>query len=139
VASRSILVAAAAGDPFVSELVRFLRSEECDVLLAHDARGALRAARSRRPVLVVLDAVLGGGDGLSLCRQLKGDPSTCDIPVFCFSTLMVRDRCEEVGADGFMLKPTEQETLLHRIREVLQSQVKQFPRHAPRGRGSSPA
>lgn len=76
---------------------------------------------------MVLDAVLRGGDGLSLCRQLKSDPATGEIPVFCFSVLMARDRCMEAGADGFMLKPTEQDLLLSKIREVLHSRVMRLP------------
>ncbi len=122
-----VLVAAAARDPFVSELVRLLQSEGWEVLVTRDAEGALRAARTRQPALVVLDTVLPGGDGFSLCRQLKGDPITSEIPVFYFSVLMARDRCMEVGADGFMLKPVEQELLLKRIREVLNRQVRQLP------------
>ncbi len=129
-APRAVLIAAAARDPFVSELVQLLRAEGREVLVAHDAEAALKAVRTKRPALAVLDTVLPGGDGLSLCRQLKDDPSTAATQLFFFSVVMARDRCLEAGADGFMLKPVEQEDLLTRIREVLNDRVRQLPRRA---------
>ncbi len=129
-APRAVLIAAAARDPFVSELVQLLQAEGREVLLAHDSEAALKAVRTKHPALAVLDTVLPGGDGLSLCRQLKGDPSTASTPVLFFSVLMARDRCLEAGADGFLLKPVEQEELLTRIREVLNDRVRQLPRRA---------
>jgi CheY-like chemotaxis protein len=123
VALRSVLVAAPAKDPFISELVRLLQSNSCQVMLSHDSESALRIARDSRPTVVVLDTVLQDGDGLVLCRQLKTDPATSGIPVFFFSVMMARDRCLEVGADGFMLKPVEQELLLERIQEAAQARV----------------
>lgn len=129
-ALRPVLIAAAARDPFVSELVGLLKSEGREILVTHEAEAALRIARARRPAVVILDAVLPRGDGLSLCRQLKGDATTADIPVFCFSVLVARDRCIEAGADGFMLKPIEQDSLIERIRDVLSSRVRQLPRRS---------
>jgi CheY-like chemotaxis protein len=123
VALRSVLVAAPAKDPFISELVRLLQSNSCQVMVSHDSESALRIARDSRPTVVVLDIVLQDGDGLVLCRQLKTDPATSGIPVFFFSVMMARDRCLEVGADGFMLKPVEQELLLERIQEAAQARV----------------
>jgi DNA-binding response OmpR family regulator len=84
-------------------------------------------ARTKRPAAIVLDTVLSDGDGLSLCRRLKEDSTTGDIPVFCFSVVMSRDRCMEAGADEFMLKPLEQDILLERIHEILDSRVRPLP------------
>lgn len=117
--SRLVLVAASPKDPFISEVVRQLQRERREVLTCHSTETALRAARARHPSLVVLDAVLPDGDGLSLCRRIKQDPETSGIPVLCFSSLMARDRCLEAGADGFMLKPVERDLLLDRIRGIL--------------------
>jgi DNA-binding response OmpR family regulator len=129
VALHSVLVAAPAKDPFISELVRLLQSNNGQVLVSHDSESALRIARNDHPDVIVLDTVLQDGDGLLLCRQLKTDPATAAIPVFFFSVLMARDRCLEVGADGFMLKPVEQGLLMERIREVVQARVvRRLPR-----------
>ncbi len=129
-AERAVLIAASARDPFASELVQLLREQGREVLVAHDAEAAQKAARTRRPALLVLDPILPGGDGLTLCRWLKSDPETAGIHVLCFSVLMAPDRCLEAGADGFMLKPVEQESLLARIGELLDDRVRQLPRRA---------
>ncbi|MGE5617902.1 MAG: response regulator [Sphingomonadaceae bacterium] len=129
-APRAVLIAAAARDPFVSELLQLLQQEGREVLVAHDADDAYETIRAKHPALVVLDTVLRGGDGFSLCRRLKSDPATASIPVLCFSVLMARDRCLEAGADDFMLKPVEEEALMARIRETLDDRVRRLPRRA---------
>lgn len=129
-ARRPVLIASAARDPFVSELVRILQAEGWEVLALHNTDTADRAVRSRQPAAAVLDTMLPGGDALSLCRQWKANPETADMPVFFFSVLMARDRCMEAGADGFMLKPIEQEQLLTRVREVLNSRITRLHRRA---------
>ncbi len=121
--SRPVLVAAAARDPFASQLVQLLRSEGREVIVARRTDTAMKLATARRPAAIVLDTVLPDGDGLLLCRRLKGNAATGDIPVFCFSVVMARDRCLEAGADGFMQKPLEQDILLDRVRDILDSRV----------------
>lgn len=125
--SRAVLIAAATGDPFVSQLVRLLRSEGREVLVARRVETTVRMARARRPAAIVLDTVLPDGDGFSLCRRLKEDPIAGEIPVFCFSVVMARDRCLEAGADGFMSKPLEQDLLLDCIRRILDSRITPLP------------
>lgn len=129
-ARRPVLIASVARDPFVSELVRTLQTEGCEVLTIHNADAAERMVRTRQPALAILDPVLPGGDAISLCQQWKRDPDTLGMPVFFFSVLMARDRCMEAGADGFMLKPIEQDLLLEQIREVLNNRVMRLHRRA---------
>lgn len=52
-----------------------------------DGLAALEAACSRRPDLIILDDRLEGLSGLEVCRQLRADARTCDIPVFMLSGL----------------------------------------------------
>ncbi len=129
-AQRPVLIASTARDPFVSELVRILQSEGWEVRALHTIGAVQRAVRKEQPALVVLDVMLPGGDALSLCQQWKSDPATAETPVFFFSVLMARDRCVEAGADGFMLKPSEQEQLLEQLREILNSRVTRLHRRA---------
>lgn len=119
-APRPVLVASATRDPFLPDLVRLLRSRGGEALVVHDGETAARLARLRRPAAIVLDMVLQDGDGLSLCRRLKATAGTRDIPVFIFSVLMARDRSLEAGAEGFMLKPVEQELLLSHLLRILE-------------------
>ncbi|WP_017170536.1 response regulator, partial [Xanthomonas phaseoli] len=61
----------------LNELLR----EDCDVSMALDGQRALQLCREQLPDLVVLDVVMPELDGLQVCRRLKADPATADIPV----------------------------------------------------------
>lgn len=84
-----------------------------------DGSEALAAIRARPPALVVLDLMLPGLDGLSLCRALR---ETGDLPV-----IMVTARVEEIdrllgleaGADDYLCKPFSPRELMARIKAVL--------------------
>src|SRR5690606_3237337 len=83
---------------------------------------ALKAASRDRPALVLLDLMLPGLDGLEVCRRMKADPDTADIPV-----VMLTARGEEadvvtgleMGADDYVTKPFSPRVLLARVKAVL--------------------
>jgi two-component system alkaline phosphatase synthesis response regulator PhoP len=83
---------------------------------------ALVAVEKRRPDLVVLDLMLPGIDGLSVCRRLKSGASTKEIPI-----VMVTAKGEEgdvvaglnLGADDYITKPFSPSVLMARIQAVL--------------------
>lgn len=90
------------------------------------------------PNLVVLDILLPGIDGLSLCRQLKTDPRTCSVAV-----VLLTAKSEEadivagltVGADDYLPKPFSPRVLVARVRAVLRrADRQQFAE--PEGDGS---
>ncbi|MEW5775036.1 MAG: response regulator transcription factor [Thermodesulfobacteriota bacterium] len=89
---------------------------------AGDGVLGLAEARRRRPDLVVLDLMLPGMSGFDVCKELKRDPETMDIPV-----IMLTARGEEVdrivglelGADDYVVKPFSFRELLLRARAVL--------------------
>ena len=69
-------------EPDVVELIGFnLRTRGYEVLTAHDGLEALLKARRFLPDLVVLDVMMDGMDGLSVCEILHAQPSTRAIPV----------------------------------------------------------
>ena len=69
-------------DPDIVELLEYsLEREGYKVLAASDGEKGLSEARRRKPALVLLDLMLPGLDGLSICRALKEDGATKDIPV----------------------------------------------------------
>jgi len=88
-----------------------------------DGNAALAAIRAAAPALVVLDLMLPGLDGLSLCRALRegGEPGS-SLPV-----IMVTARVEEIdrllgleaGADDYLCKPFSPRELMARIKAVL--------------------
>ena len=95
-------------DPGLRALLRAtLDAVDVEVDDAEDAKAALTAIRQRRPDAIVLDVNLPGLDGLSFCRQLKGDRTTREIPIVVLSGSDggTADAALEAGADSFLRKP----------------------------------
>ena len=92
------------------------------VLMATNGEQALALCRSRQPDLVLLDVVMAGMDGLTVCRRLKADPATCDIPVI-FVTAQDDERDEtsglEAGAVDFISKPINPAVVRARVKTHL--------------------
>ena len=99
-----------------------LRDAGHDVLLASEGRKGLTLASEQVPDLVLLDLMLPDMSGLEVCRTLKGDARTREVPV-----IMVTARGEEIdrvvgfelGADDYVVKPFSVRELLLRLRAVL--------------------
>ncbi|MDH3980084.1 MAG: response regulator transcription factor [Gammaproteobacteria bacterium] len=82
----------------------------------------LAAVRAEQPDLVLLDLMLPGIDGMDVCRQLKQDAATRDIPVIIISAKGEESDIVaglELGADDYLSKPFSPKVLLARIRTVL--------------------
>jgi CheY-like chemotaxis protein len=75
---------------------------------------------ARLPDLIVLDVLLSGKDGRTICRQLKSRPETRHLPVVLISAHPDADRSvREVGADAFLAKPFSVEALLDIVASLL--------------------
>lgn len=95
--------------------------EEFDVLTAADGERALTVVRDEHPDVVLLDVMMPGMDGLDVCRRIKGDPKTADIPVVLLTALdQDEDRRagEEAGCDAYLTKPFSPLELIDRLSEV---------------------
>jgi DNA-binding response OmpR family regulator len=112
-------------DPTVSDVVRrYLEQDGCRVRLAGDGPAALAAVADEVPDLVVLDLMLGGIDGLEVCRRLRR--RLPDLPVVMLTALGEEsDRVVglEVGADDYVTKPFSPRELVLRVRSVLRRTV----------------
>jgi two-component system phosphate regulon response regulator PhoB len=92
--------------------------------------GALSKTRALAPDLLVLDLMLPGMDGLEVCKVLKNDPATAQIPI-----VMLTAKGEEadivtgleLGADDYVTKPFSPRVLTARIRAVLRRRSRQVP------------
>lgn len=74
-----------------------------------------------KPHLILLDVLLSGNDGRDICRELKQQPSTKNIPIVMFSANpSAADNIHEYGADDFIHKPFEVIDLLNTINKHLQ-------------------
>jgi CheY-like chemotaxis protein len=116
----AVMIMVAERDPITADLERyFLESEGYEVRVVLDGRTAVQEAEAMQPDLIIVDVILPGVNGLQVCRGLKANPATADIPVVVFSVLDVRERALGAGADAFLLKPLEQPVLIELIRDMV--------------------
>ncbi len=101
-------------------LRRYLTQEGFEVLLAEDAQGAEPPAARETVDLIVLDLMLPGEDGLSICRRLRAANDRTPIIMLTAKGEDV-DRIVglEVGADDYLPKPFNPRELLARVHAVL--------------------
>ena len=78
---------------------------------------ALRLARTIQPVAITLDLVLPGLDGWEVLKQLKADPTTCEIPVVIVSMVDHRELGLALGAHDYFVKPVDRARLVERVRQ----------------------
>ena len=89
---------------------------------ANSGERALDMIAQEPPALVILDVRLSGISGLEVCRRLKASAATCAIPILMVTALESPDdqqQAADAGADAFIAKPFEMETLLAQIRAAL--------------------
>jgi two-component system OmpR family response regulator len=107
-------------DREISALVaRYLRANECRVSVAGDGREMDRVLAESRIDLIVLDLMLPGEDGLSLCRRLRAASAVPIVMLTAKSEEIDRIIGLEMGADDYLPKPFNPRELLARIRAVL--------------------
>lgn len=98
----------------------YLKREGFQVRVARDGRQALRAIRSQRPALVVLDLMLPEIDGLEIMRRLQDAGS--NVPVIMLTARRQEtDRIYglELGADDYVVKPFSPAELVSRVKAVM--------------------
>jgi DNA-binding response OmpR family regulator len=104
----------------MNDLIRAeLEAEGHEVRQAYDGPTALRLVKERPPQLVILDWMLPGLDGLSVCRQLRQEYLMPIIMLTARSEEVDRVLGLEVGADDYLVKPFGVRELLARTRAAL--------------------
>jgi two-component system, OmpR family, response regulator len=107
-------------DREISALVaRYLRSNDCRVTALGDGRGVERVMDGHRVDLIVLDLMLPGEDGLSICKRLRAHSQIPIIMLTAKSDEVDRIVGLEMGADDYLAKPFNPRELLARVRAVL--------------------
>jgi len=103
-------------------LARRFASEGFRVATATDGQAGLHAVHLYRPDLILLDLLLPGVNGWEVCRSLKANLATHDIPVIIVSAIgSPEDRIAllEMGVDDFIVKPCSVKEVVARSRAVL--------------------
>jgi adenylate cyclase len=93
-----------------------------DVILAYNGEEGLAKVEESAPDLIILDVMMPGLDGFSVCEQLKSNKKTWFIPIILLTALnQFQDRIRgiRVGADDFLSKPFKREELLARVHSLL--------------------
>lgn len=107
----------------IIELLQFnLKKRGFNVIAAINGEEAIQLAIKEKPDLIVLDVMLPGMDGIDVCRKLRSDVSTSNIPI-----IMLTAKGEEsdkilgleMGADDYLTKPFSPRELVARIKAVL--------------------
>lgn len=122
-------------DTLVGDLTLFLLKDAgYDAELVQDSLMAISAIRAKRPDLVILDILMPGVDGLTLCRQLKSDPELKSIKVVIVSGKSFaedRERALRYGADAFIDKPYHVDSFAKKIAAILGNPVTAQIKAAP--------
>jgi DNA-binding response OmpR family regulator len=109
-------------DTVVRDVVRrYLERDGLDVSIAHDGAEAQRLLDTEQIDVAVLDVMMPGSDGLSLCRDLRRD-GDYSMPVILLTALGEEDdriAGLEAGADDYLTKPFSPRELALRVRSVL--------------------
>lgn len=102
----------------VALLMAYLKDRDIDLLAAQNGEDALRIAIDGRPDLILLDVMMPGTDGFSVCARLKADARTADIPVVFLSAAMETEdklRGFAAGAADYITKPFSEQEVLARV------------------------
>jgi two-component system cell cycle response regulator DivK len=94
---------------------------------AHNGHQALEKALTSLPDLIVADIALPGLDGIDLCRRLRADDRTRDVPVLAITGYGDRhyeDRARLAGADAVLIKPCEGTALVAEARRLIAPSVR---------------
>jgi two-component system phosphate regulon response regulator PhoB len=112
----------------ILELLNYnLSREGYKVISATTGEEGLKLARTKSPDLMILDLMLPGVDGLEVCRELKSDKNTANIPI-----IMLTAKSEEadmvtgleLGADDYIPKPFSPRVVLARMKSIFRRKAK---------------
>ena len=103
-------------------LYTYLKNAGFEVLVAEDGKSGIEAVKHSTPELILLDVMMPGIDGFEVCRRLKSDRATKDIPVLFLTALsetVNKIIGFEVGGVDYITQPIENEEVVARVKTHL--------------------
>ncbi len=100
----------------------YLEDLDCKTIAAMDGLEALEMVAKELPDLILLDIMMPKMSGFEVCKRLKNDPKTCDIPVIMVTALTEFgdiERSIDAGTDDFLSKPVNKLELVTRVKTML--------------------
>ena len=117
-------------DPDIKELISFnLSNQGHQVFEANNGELGIEKAREKIPDLILLDLMLPGIQGLDVCRIIKADQETKDIPIIMVTAMGQEEdivKGLETGADDYITKPFSIKVLLARVSAVLRRSFEEY-------------
>ncbi|MEK7328375.1 MAG: response regulator [Chloroflexota bacterium] len=103
----------------VTLLTTLLQLDGFEVI--HEARGAevLNAIRAQKPDVVLMDVHLSDADGLEILGKIRADAAIGKMPAVIASGEDVRYKCEQAGANDFILKPYSPDHLTETLKKAI--------------------
>src|SRR5712691_5755734 len=127
---RPVILIADDNDDVLLLLKSYLRSLDCDVLVAKDGEEALAIAQKRLPDVVLLDVMMPRRSGWEVCQALKAIQRTSQIAVVLVTGRGdVKDRLTglQLGADDYLVKPFNRDEVVKRIGALLHRKHREPP------------
>jgi len=111
-------------DEELVELIRDVLEQDgrFEVRVANNGFDAGMMVKEYKPDVIVLDVMLPDINGKEVCQRIRADSSLEDVRIICISGMVEADKIDdlkEAGADDFLQKPFEVETLIERICKLL--------------------
>lgn len=110
------------------QMIRMLLEERGghEVILSAEGEDGLAKARANPPDLAIIDVMMPGMNGYEVCRQLRQNPATAQIPIIVLTARgqpVDRETALAAGADDYIAKPVSMAELLERVNRLLTSKI----------------
>ena len=103
---------------------KYLKNTQFQLMAAKNLKEARQLMQEFRPLAIVLDVLLEGENSWELLRDLKGNPTTRDIPVFVVTVVDNREKALGLGADEFHSKPLDRIWFLQKLQQTASKDVR---------------
>ncbi len=111
-----------------------LADGDYNLIKVDNGNDAMNKVKSEKPDLVLLDVVMPGKNGYQVCEEIKKNPETANIPVILLAGSFEgfdEIKGAEIGADGYIIKPFESQTLIGKVEEMLNRSKPKRPTPEP--------